>query len=271
MKWLDSLLGDETGQKPRFAIASSERPAHAEDGAAGPPPLPPISDELSAAGTTASDDANTRGADNGGPAEEPAPVVEAEPAAPPLFVELAAAQKDLAKQQRELNDLFSTRLRSDEAQARAVEKLHDELRQYKSNFVRQQILPVLKEVIFCHDFATNELIRLTPAAPTGGEEASSATAGSLAVSRVDAAPAVKALEIARQMLQDLLFKYDVEPYRNDEAAFDPKSQQCMQTTPTDRSELDKKVATRGLEGFRGPDGILRREQVTVYKFHPGVS
>lgn len=164
--------------------------------------------------------------------------------------ELVSDQRQVADRQRQLNELFATRLRSDEAQAKAVEKLHDELRQYRSNFVRQQTLPLLKEVIYCHDFLSNELRRAQDA---GGD----AGTGS-----------VRALDVARQMLLDLLFKYDVEPYRNEDEPFDPKSQQCSQTLPTDRAELDKQIAGRGLEGFRGPDGIVRREQVSVYRFQP---
>lgn len=162
-----------------------------------------------------------------------------------MRAELAAGQEQLRDDQKALNELFATRLRSDEAQGRAVERLYDELRQYKTNFVRQQLLPLLKEVIFCHDFLTGQIERLA--------------AG------LDAAdPAA-----ARQMLTDLLFKYDVEPYRSEADTFDPKQQQCTRTIPTGRNELDRTIAARGLEGFRSGNELVRREQVSVYKFTPG--
>jgi molecular chaperone GrpE (heat shock protein) len=165
--------------------------------------------------------------------------------------ELSAGQRELCEGQRALNDLFSTRFRSDEAQARAVEKLHDELRQYKTNFVRQQLLPLLKEVIFCHDFLTEQVARL--AVESAGTPD----------------PALRALASAQQMLIDLMFKYDVEPFRSEGEQFDPKCQQCTQTVAADRTEDDRTIAARGLTGFRSPEGIVRREQVTVYKFTPG--
>src|SRR5262249_55190677 len=124
-------------------------------------------------------------------------------------------------------------------------------RQYKSNFVRQQLLPLLKEVIFCHDFLTAQIERLAAVTEDAGASAS------------------RALAAAQQMLADLMFKYDVEPFRADGEQFDPKWQQCTQTIPTDRSEADKTLASRGLTGFRSPEGVVRREQVTVYKFTPG--
>jgi molecular chaperone GrpE (heat shock protein) len=80
---------------------------------------------------------------------------------------------------------------------------------------------------------------------------------------------VRALEAVRQMLVDLMFKYDVEPFRSESEQFDPKSQQCVQTVATTEPAADKTIASRRAEGFRSPEGIVRREQVSVYKFTPG--
>lgn len=274
MKWLSSLRresaeseapsaaadpGDApTGSSPVSTLVDSQSPATM------PTPAPSAEPQVSACG-------------DGGPAGQPVPVDgaahenSAELACQPdaagnqtagpatespltealvkLRDELLQKQQSLGDEQRALNELFTTRLRSDDAQARAVEKLHDELRQYKTNFIRQQLLPVLKEVIFCHDFVVAQMDRFASASEEKPERA--------------------VLEATRQMLIDLLFKYDVEPFRTEEERFDPKTQQCTQTVPSPRTEADKTVATRGLPGFRGPEGIVRREQVSVYKFTPG--
>jgi len=162
---------------------------------------------------------------------------------------LEAAMQPLGEAQKSLQEQFASRIRSDEVQAKALETLHDDLKQYKANFVRQQMLPLLKEVIFCHDFVTSQLDRAT------GDDVGS--------------PAASALSATKQMLLDLLFKYDVEPYQGEGEQFDPKSQQCARTVPTGRAEADKTIAGRMQTGFRSPEGIVRREQVTVYKFTPG--
>lgn len=169
-----------------------------------------------------------------------------------LRQDMVDRQQALGDGQRNLNDLFMTRLRSDEAQTRAFEKLHDELRDYKANFVRRQMLPLLKEVVFCHDFLSGEIERLH------GSDAASADPA-----------AIRALETARQMLIDMMFKYDIEPYRAEGETFDPKWQQCARVIPTGRADADKTIAARGREGFRSPEAILRREQVSIYKFTPG--
>jgi len=164
---------------------------------------------------------------------------------------VGAAVQPLGEAQKALQEQFAARIRSDEVQAKALETLHDDLKQYKANFVRQQMLPLLKEVIFCHDFVASQLDRASADESAAGSQATSA------------------LGATKQMLLDLLFKYDVEPYQGDGEQFDPKNQQCARTVPTGRAEADKTIAGRIQAGFRLPDGIVRREQVTVFKFTPG--
>lgn len=173
-----------------------------------------------------------------------------ESAAPLELTAVIANLGELTVQQQALRQLFENRLRSDEVQAKALERLHDELQQYKTNFVRQSLTPVLKEVIFCHDFVVQQAERV------GQPEASAETAQ-------------RALDAVRQMLVDLLFKFDVEPYRNEPGAggsFDPRTQQCLKTLPTEQPDLDKRIAQQGACGFRTEETILRRELVTVYKY-----
>lgn len=199
------------------------------------------------------------------PAEVPAPPVPSATVDTPLSAEvsattaetgaaangeLAARLADMVQLQHELKALFESRIHSDEVQGKSVERLSDELRDYKANFIRQQMLPLLKELIFCYDFATGEAQRLRNPEPTGN------------------ADPLRSLDMLGQMLIDVLFKYDVEPYRCAGEQFDPKEQQCSRTVPTDIDTEDKKIAGTGATGFRSPTGIIRREQVTVYKFRP---
>lgn len=247
MKWLNNLLKDapvesavEATSPPIFEPDLEERlpSPGAMDAATSAPPL---ADEPVATVPP-----------------EPTPAVSApepEPVAPPIGAppDAAALRKldELLQTQRELQQLFASRIHSDEVQAKALERLHDELRQYKTNFIRQQLLPFFKDVIFCHDFLCGELDRLHAADSVTDSESSSRT-----------------LDHARQMLVDLLFKYDIEPYRGAGEQFDPKSQQCARTVPTDTAEQDKKIAAQLLPGFKSPDSIVRREQVVVFKHRP---
>ncbi len=168
---------------------------------------------------------------------------------PQTFEALEEASRNLrqiATQQDELKQLFESRIHSDEVQAKALERLHDEMRDYKQNFVRQEIMPLLKDIIFSYDVVAKEIERLQ-------------NEPSL---ECDDSP-VRALEVVGQMLLDVLYKYDVEPFRREEGYFERKTQQCVGTEPTNVEEDDKKIFRVGLIVFQLHDTISRREHVTV--------
>ncbi len=160
--------------------------------------------------------------------------------------DVVAGQDEILQQQMEQQRLFESRIHSDEVQARALERLHGELQDYKQNFVRQEMMPLLKDVIFCHDVIAKEADRIQADRGDSG--------------------AAKAIELIGQMLLDTLFKYDVEPFRGETDEYDRKSQQCVGTELTGDQQLDKHTAMHGLLGFRMEDKIIRREQVTVYRY-----
>jgi molecular chaperone GrpE (heat shock protein) len=166
------------------------------------------------------------------------------------LVETARTIHDLARRQEELNSLFESRLQADEVQGRALERLHDQLQAYKTNFIHQALLPLLKEVMFCFDYVASAL-----EPPT---QDSSPDADALA----------KSMGYVKSMLQDILFKYDFEPYRSEVEHFDRMTQQCIKTIPTDIQADNRKIASVGTIGFRNRDTVLRKEQVTVYKYTP---
>jgi molecular chaperone GrpE len=168
----------------------------------------------------------------------------------PALDELFAIQKRQAEELARLRELFESRLRSDDVQNRSLDRLLDELRDYKANFVRQQWQPLLREVIDCHDFAAKESQRLSAVESTAPEASAS-------------------LGVLRQMLLDLLSRYDIEPYRHESELFDAKWQQCIKTVFSGNPEDDKRIAEQGVPGFRQGDQLVRREQVVVYKFKSG--
>jgi molecular chaperone GrpE (heat shock protein) len=170
----------------------------------------------------------------------------------PALEDIVKKAGDIGNRLEDLYQLFETRLQSDDAQAKALQLLHDQLQDYKNNFIRQALWPVLKDLIFCLDFVTAEIERMTE--NTNGESVLPAAA--------------KSFEHVKHMLTDVLFKYDVEPYRNEDDFFDRKTQQCLRTIATDVEADDKKIAVRGVIGYREGETILRKEQITVYKYQP---
>ncbi len=167
------------------------------------------------------------------------------------LIDVAIGIQDLAAKQDGLRELFEARIRSDEVQSKALERLHDQVREYKANFIRQEMQPLLRDLIYCYDFAADEVERANRVAtPPSSKETA------------------HAFDHLRQMLADVLAKYDVEPYRSSGPEFDRREQQCVRTVPTTIEADEKKVAVVGAIGFRLADLIVRKEQVTVYKYIP---
>lgn len=182
---------------------------------------------------------------------------------------LAQRLDALHEAQESLKGLFESKLMSDQAQSRTFDRLHDELQHYKSQVTKQQFVPLLKDIIFCFDFVGQSLQRLEELQALPGDSSADGSAPLAPVAESPAAAhGLKSLAAARQMLLDTLFKYDCEPIVVEGEQFDPKLQQCTRTVPTAEPSLDKKVAAVLATGFRLPDLLIRREQVSVYKFQP---
>jgi molecular chaperone GrpE (heat shock protein) len=160
----------------------------------------------------------------------------------------AIAAAELQTEQVELRKLFESRIHSDEVQARALERLHSELQASRKQLQRSEMAPLFKDIIFCQDSVTRELERDEENMASGDWR--------------------KSFEVLGQMLVDVLFKYDVEPFRSDSADFDRSMQQCVRSEKTTDEDQDRQIATCGLIGFRSEERILRREQVTVYRYRP---
>ncbi len=160
---------------------------------------------------------------------------------------LAEIQK-IARCQDQLQQLYASRIHSDEVQSKAIDRLHDELQEYKRSFVRQEMMPLFGDIIFCYDLACQYF-----------HSASDCVEGNIA----DGSNTLQAL---RQMLLDILEKYGLESYRGEGETFDSKVQYRTESVDTEVEENDKRIAERGVEGFRSGATLVRREQVSVYRY-----
>ena len=147
------------------------------------------------------------------------------------LIDIAIGLQDLSAKQDGLRELFEARIRSDEVQAKALERLHDQVLEYKTNFVRQEMQPLLRDLIYCYDYAADEVERSGRGGPppTAQETA-------------------RAFDHLRQMVADVLAKYDVVPYRW-RAEFDRREQQCVRTVPTTVETKKRRSPSSGRSAF----------------------
>ena len=167
------------------------------------------------------------------------------------LIDVVIGLQDVAAKQDELRELFEARIHPTRFRPRPWSVFTIRSGEYKTNFVRQEMQPLLHNLIYCYDVAADEVERANRAGPPPTPQETA-----------------RAFDHLRQMVGDVLAKYDVEPYRCPGPEFDRREQQCVRTVPTTVEADEKKVAVVGAIGFRLADLIVRKEQVTVFKYTP---
>lgn len=148
---------------------------------------------------------------------------------------------------------FDKKLLYDESKERQINRLHQELQGYKSDLVRQAVLPLVKEIIEFHA----EIGRLIP-------EMRNKTEDEFPRDQI-----FKRMEQLQEDVELLLEHHDVEAYRAEPGiVFDPRLHTMLRTNtiPTDDPGLSGIVKDCTHPGFRYGERIVEKARVVVYKF-----
>lgn len=177
--------------------------------------------------------------------EEPPPAVAPEPRAsadilPQILSELKA-----------LGEEFSLKLKYDQAKEKAVDALHDELRQHRGGLHFTLLRPLLSDLISLHD----DLLQLADAKKTSDPQTA------------------RTFEGLGGSIKEILARQGVSTLEVQDDVFDRKRQRAIRTVATDQQDLVGSVAERLRAGFIYDDRIVRPEHVAVYVLHstPGPS
>ena len=76
--------------------------------------------------------------------------------------------------------------------------------------------------------------------------------------------AVEILESTLELIDDILFSYDVQPFRCDGEKFDPCRQNVVKKLTTDNPDLAKTVAESLSDGYERRGLIISKERVAAY-------
>ncbi len=167
----------------------------------------------------------------------------------PILAAVAGLGAGLERRLDTLHALFEREVRAEATREKVVDRLHAELQEYKQDLLLGVLRPVFIDLVQLHD----DIGKMLPAAGTGeaggGED------------RLD-----QVLRGVQQGIEDILYRQGVEPFQNDEPAFDPRRQRALATVATDDPALARTIAVRHRPGFRtqGGDRIIRPEMVSVY-------
>jgi len=182
--------------------------------------------------------------------EEVQDSVVAQTEAAALDHELAMINTRLA----ELKDEFIGKLKYDAHKDKVIDKLHQELQEYKQDIVKKHILSIVLDVVKVADDIRKWLTYFR----------------SLEVSQRDPVKLFRYLEAIPSDLEDIFYWQGVKPYSSKDDVFNPAKQRAIKKIHTDDPSKDKTIAKSLRPGYEWDDKVIRQEMVAVYVYEDEV-
>jgi len=140
----------------------------------------------------------------------------------------------------ELKELFQKKIQRDQIHREAYEKLYEEMRQYKDNFLLSALRPILLDLILLYD----NIMRTEQALPENKEK-------------------IKPL---KEELLEILYRQDVEPISHSYQKYDRRIHRALKTVSVEDPARDGEIVEIVREGFWYRDQILRPQEVICCKY-----
>jgi len=182
---------------------------------------------------------NTGAAWDVSPSAPTPPASAADPNAPALDA-LERFATEVANRLDALQAAFEREARAEASREKIVDRLHDELQEYKQDLWLKVMKPVFLDLIQLHD-----------------------DMGKMADSLEDERAASLLVDF-QAGVEDILYRQGVEPFRVEEERFDPRRQRAVSSVPCDDADQAKTIAARNRPGFAIEDRVIRPELVSVY-------
>ena len=151
----------------------------------------------------------------------------------------------------EVKSLIETRLSYDETKEKTIEKLHEELKLYRDNFIFQSQKPIFIDLIMLYDDFMQVLSVL--------DEKQDMTKEEIAAMRHN-------LHTVKEGLLEILYRREVELYHKHPDFLDYKLHKTIGTVPTSIESENNQVEKIVKPGFCWNDKTLRPEEVIIKKY-----
>jgi molecular chaperone GrpE (heat shock protein) len=157
---------------------------------------------------------------------------------------------DIQSQLAQLKAEFAGKIKYDEHKDEIIDKLHQELQEYKQDIVKKHILSIVLDVVKVADDIRKWIAYFR----------------SLDVSQRDPVKLFRYLEAIPSDLEDIFYWQGVKPYTNREGVFDPAKQRTIKKIATDDPSKDKTIAKSIRPGYEWEGKVIRQEMVAVYVY-----
>lgn len=160
------------------------------------------------------------------------------------IAEIASRMTAFENHLNKLTHYFNDRFREDKLKQQAFDRLYDELKQYKDQFVFQSQKPVFLDLILLYD----DVGRMVKSANDAEWE--------------------KKLGFLQEMIREILYRRDVEVIDETPATFDKNCQKALRRVTTGDPAQDFAVKELVRDGFQWDGKVLRPQEVIVYRYDP---
>ncbi len=147
-----------------------------------------------------------------------------------------------------LMESFEGKLKHDAHKNQIIDKLHEDLQEYKSDFLKKFVQSIIMDIIQVID----DLRKLARHYEEQG------------LGEADARKLLDILKGIPSELEDLFFRQGVMPFTCDGNAFDPSRQRVLKTLITTDRDKDKTIAESIRPGYEWDGTVIRPEIVAAY-------
>jgi len=168
-------------------------------------------------------------------------------------LDLSACLRQIQDQLLLLQRDFEGKLKYDAHKDKVIDRLHDELQEYKQDLLKKHLLTVILDVIKIADDIRKWLHHFRALEPA----------------QRDPLKLFRYLEAIPTDLEDVFYWHGVKPFASTEGAFDPTRQRVVKKVSTTDPSKDKTIARSLRPGYIWDDKVIRQEMVAVYVHDDG--
>ncbi|MGD9017913.1 MAG: nucleotide exchange factor GrpE [Desulfobacterales bacterium] len=157
---------------------------------------------------------------------------------------------DLQDRLESLSQDFEGKLKYDAHKETIIDKLHQELQEYKQDLMKKLVLSFVLDVVKLSDDIRKWITHFK----------------SLEPSQRDPMKLFRYLDAIPSDLDDIFYWQGVKSFCSSDGPIDPARQRALKKIPTDDPELDKTIAHTIRPGYEWEGKVIRQEMVAVYVY-----
>jgi molecular chaperone GrpE (heat shock protein) len=145
---------------------------------------------------------------------------------------------------------FREKIKRDTCKEKIIDNLHQELQQYRDNFIKSNLKSIIMDIIKIVDDIRKLVDYHRSEEP----------------SQHDIPKLISHLEGISADLEDICLWHGVESFNSEKGQFNPVRQKILKQIETSQAEKDKCVAEQLRPGYLWEGRVLRPEMVSVYVY-----